>query len=60
MWFSNTFIGISGPVPGVKKSALINNWKDIAYLEESEQSETFENKISLPQIQLGGLVDSRR
>ena len=60
MWFSNAFIGISGPVPGVKKSALINNWKDIAYLEESEQSETFENKISLPQIQLGGLVDSRR
>ena len=35
----STFIRISGPIPGVKKSALINDYENIAYSGESEQSE---------------------
>ena len=34
----STFIRISGPIPGVKKSAL-NNYEKRASSEESEQSE---------------------
>ena len=37
----------------IKKSALINNWENIAYWEESEQSEALADKFGLPQIQLG-------
>ena len=40
MQFLSTFIRTSGPVPEVKKSALINNYENIiAYSEEYEQSE---------------------
>ena len=35
----STFIRISGPIPGVKKSALINYYESIACSEESEQSQ---------------------
>ena len=35
----STFIRISGPIPGVNKSALINDYENIACSEESEQSE---------------------
>ena len=39
MQSSSTFIAISGPIPEVKKSALINDWENvIAYWEGSEQS----------------------
>ena len=34
-----TFIRISGPIPGVKISALINDHENIAYSEESKQGE---------------------
>ena len=33
-----------------KKSALINEWKIVAYREESEQSEALANKFGLSQI----------
>ena len=40
MQSSSTFIRISVPIPGVKKSALINDYENIiAYSEESVQSE---------------------
>ena len=39
MQSSSTFIRISGPIPEVKKSALINDYENIAYSEESVQSE---------------------
>ena len=39
MQFLSTFIRTSGPVPEVKKSTLINNYENIAYSEEYEQSE---------------------
>ena len=35
----STFIRISGPIPGVNKSALINDYENIACSEESEQSQ---------------------
>ena len=35
----STFIRIPGPIPGVKKSALINYYENIACSEESEQSQ---------------------
>ena len=41
-----TFIRLSGP---------INIWENIAYREESEQSEELANKFGLSQIQLSGL-----
>ena len=40
MQSSGTFIRISGLIPEVKKSALINDYKNIiAYSEESKQRE---------------------
>ena len=40
MQSSGTFITISGPIPEVKKYALINDYENIiAYSEESEKSE---------------------
>ena len=40
MQSSSTFIRISGLIPEVKKSALINYYENIiAYSEESEQKE---------------------
>ena len=40
MQFLSTFIRTSGPVPEVKKPALINNYENIiAYSEEYKQSE---------------------
>ena len=33
-----------------KQSALINDWKIVAYREESEQSEVLANKFGLSQI----------
>ena len=36
----STIIGLSGPIPQVKKSALINDYENkIAYWEESQLSE---------------------
>ena len=36
----STIIGLSGPIPEVKKSALINDYENkIAYWEESQSSE---------------------
>ena len=35
----STFIRISGPIPGVKISALINDYENIAYSGGYEQSE---------------------
>ena len=35
----STFIRISGPIPGVKKSALNNYYEKRASSEESEQSD---------------------
>ena len=56
MQSSSTFIRISGPILEVKKkSALINDWENIAHWEESEQSKAFGNKFGLFQIQLGVL-----
>ena len=46
---------ILGSIPEVKKSALTNDWENIAYWEETEQREVLENKFSLSQIQVGGL-----
>ena len=59
MQFSSTFIKLSGSVPEVKKSGLINDWENnFTYCKEFEQSEVLENKLSLFQIQLGGLGGS--
>ena len=41
-----------GPIPEVKKSALISDYENIAYSEESEQSEVYANKCGLLQIHL--------
>ena len=66
MQSSSTFIRISGFIPEVKKkkkkkkSALINYLENIAYWEESEQSEALTNKFVLLQIQLGGSRGSRK
>ena len=51
----STFIRISGPIPGVKKSALINDYENIACSEESEQSEVLVNQCDLFQRHLAGL-----
>ena len=45
----NTFIKISGPL-------LTNDWKNIAYWEESEQRVVLANKFGLSKTQLGILV----
>ena len=55
MQSSSTLIRIAGPVTEVKKSAVINDWKNISYWEEPEQSKALENKFCLFQIQLGVL-----
>ena len=40
MQSSSTFIRLAGPIPGVKKSALVNVYESIiGYWEESQQSE---------------------
>ena len=47
---------MSGPIPEVKKYALINDYENIiAYSEESEQSEVWANKCGFFKIHLGGL-----
>ena len=38
MQSSSAFIIISGPITEVKKSAVINDWKNISYWEEPEES----------------------
>ena len=59
MQSSSTFIRISGLIPEVKKSALINYYENIiAYSEESEQTEMQANKCGLFQIHLEGLRGS--
>ena len=56
MQSSSAFNKISGPIPEVKKSELINDWEHIsAYWDESKQSEALANKLGLFQKQLGGL-----
>ena len=45
MQSSSTFMTISGPIMEVKKSAVINDWENISYWEEPEQSK--ENKFCL-------------
>ena len=52
MQSSSTFMRISGPIMEVKKSAVINDWENISYWEEREQSKALENKFCLFQIQL--------
>ena len=57
MQSSNTFIRISGPIPDVKNTALINDWENIiVYWEEFEESEALVNRFGLFQVQLEGLV----
>ena len=51
MQSSSTFMRISGPIMEVKKSAVINDWENISYWEEPEQSKALENKFCLFQIQ---------
>ena len=46
---------ISGPIVEVKKSAVINDWENISYWEEPEQSQALENNFYLFQIQLSVL-----
>ena len=50
----STFIRTSGPIPEMQKSALINDWQNLADLE----SKALANKFGLSQIQLGGLGKS--
>ena len=38
-----------------KRSAMTNDWENIAYLEEPEQSVVLVNKFGLSQTQLGSL-----
>ena len=40
---SSTFIKISGPVPELKKPALTNDWKNIAYWKEIQQRKALAN-----------------
>ena len=54
MQSSSLFIRLSGPLPEVKNSALINE-KIIAYWEESEQSKLQANKCGLFQMHLRNL-----
>ena len=53
-----TFLKISVPISGVKKSALINDYENIAYSEVCEQSEVQVNKCDLFQRHLVGLKAS--
>ena len=46
---------IPGPIVEVKKSAVINDWENISYWEEPEQSQALENNFYLFQIQLSVL-----
>ena len=55
MQSSNTFIKTSGRVTEVKKSVLINDWDNISYWEEPEQSKALKKKVCLLQILLGVL-----
>ena len=55
MQSSNTFIKTSGRVTEVKKSVLINDWDNISYWEEPEQSNALKKKVCLLQILLGVL-----
>ena len=55
MQSSSTFMRIAGPVTEVKKSAVINDWENISYWQEPEESKALENKFCLFQIQLGVL-----
>ena len=56
MQSSRTFIKISGPIPEVRKTALINDWLNtMAYWEESEQGKVLVNKFGLFPAQLMGL-----
>ena len=49
MHSSSTFVRISGPIPEIKKSALINDLENIiAYWEESEQSKALASKLAQP------------
>ena len=43
---------IPGPIVEVKKSAVINDWENISYWEEPEQSMALESNFCLFQIQL--------
>ena len=45
------FIRIRGPIPEIKKPVLINDWKNIAYWKESEQSK----RLFKIQLELEGL-----
>ena len=55
MQSSSTFMGISGPITEVKIPAVINDWENILYWEEPEQSKALENQFWLFQIQFGVL-----
>ena len=55
MQSSSTFIRIAEPITTVKKSAVMNDWENISYWEEPEESKALENKCCLFQIQLGVL-----
>ena len=43
----STSTRISGPIPGVKKSTVINDYENIAYSDESEQGKVQVNKCNL-------------
>ena len=43
----STSTRISGPIPGVKKSTVINDYENIAYSDESEQGKVQVNKWDL-------------
>ena len=43
---------IPGPIVEVKKSAVINDWENISYWGEPEQSKALESNFCLFQIQL--------
>ena len=53
MQFSSTFIRTSGPITEVKKSALINDWENIAYWDKSQQSKALAKNLGLFQMQFG-------
>ena len=55
MQSSSTFMGISGPITEVKIPAVINDWENILYWEEPEQTKALENQLCLFQIQFGVL-----
>ena len=42
----------SEPIPEIKKSLLVNDWENIAYYEDPEESEVLANKcVCFPQVQ---------